>query len=93
MRVPAIDAVNDNDTCMRLQMPDGPGCWWQVDVSAGSVSGPAGTRFMLDQCRALPPLRPLLLVLKAFLKSQGLGDASAGGLSSFCLTQLVRAPR
>jgi non-canonical poly(A) RNA polymerase PAPD5/7 len=36
-----------------------------------------------------PELRPLLLVLKCFLKSRQLNEAYHGGISSFLLTMLV----
>jgi non-canonical poly(A) RNA polymerase PAPD5/7 len=36
-----------------------------------------------------PELRPLMLVLKAFLKARQLNEAYHGGISSFLLTMLV----
>lgn len=44
------------------------------------------------QVKQLAPLRPLLLLLKAFLKQQGLNVVHRGGLSSFSLLNMVRAP-
>lgn len=43
------------------------------------------------QARALPPMRPLVLVLKAYLKSCGLNDVAYGGLSSYSLCNMVVA--
>ena len=37
----------------------------------------------------MPSLRPLVLTVKAYLKSQGLNDVSAGGLSSYGMTYMV----
>lgn len=45
---------------------------------------------MQAQLQALPPLRPLLLVLKAALQQQGLDNAALGGLSSYSLLNMVR---
>jgi DNA polymerase sigma len=39
-----------------------------VDVSISDDSGPRAARYMAQQCRAYPPLKPLVLVLKAYLK-------------------------
>lgn len=38
-----------------------------------------------------PALRPLALVLKAFLKQRGLNEAATGGLSSYSLCNMVLA--
>ena len=38
-----------------------------------------------------PELRPLLLVIKSFLKSRQLNETYHGGVSSFLLTMLVTA--
>lgn len=39
----------------------------QVDISFSSDSGLKSARYMLERMEALPPLRPLILVLKYFL--------------------------
>jgi DNA polymerase sigma len=41
--------------------------------------------------RRLPPLRPLLLVLKALLREAGLNEVFSGGLSSYSLFSMVLA--
>ena len=41
------------------------------------------------QVSSWPSLRPLVLTVKAYLKSQGLNDVSAGGLSSYGMTYMV----
>jgi DNA polymerase sigma len=43
------------------------------------------------QVRALPPLRPLVLVIKAMLKEAGLNEVFTGGLSSYSLVNMVVA--
>lgn len=43
------------------------------------------------QISAYPPLAPLVLVLKVYLRSCGLNEVANGGLSSFSLTNMVLA--
>jgi hypothetical protein len=43
------------------------------------------------QAAAYPPMRPLVLVLKAYLRSCGLNDVAYGGLSSYSLCNMVVA--
>ena len=38
-----------------------------MDISFSSDSGLKSARYMLERMEALPPLRPLILVLKYFL--------------------------
>lgn len=45
----------------------------------------------LTRLQAIPPLRPLVLVVKAFLKEACLNEVFTGGLSSFSLTLMVLA--
>jgi DNA polymerase sigma len=46
---------------------------------------------MYPQASAYPPLTPLVLVLKVYLRSCGLGEVMNGGLSSFSLTNMALA--
>eukprot|EP00195_Chlamydomonas_chlamydogama_P017015 CAMPEP_0202894832 /NCGR_PEP_ID=MMETSP1392-20130828/4140_1 /ASSEMBLY_ACC=CAM_ASM_000868 /TAXON_ID=225041 /ORGANISM="Chlamydomonas chlamydogama, Strain SAG 11-48b" /LENGTH=516 /DNA_ID=CAMNT_0049579635 /DNA_START=427 /DNA_END=1974 /DNA_ORIENTATION=- len=62
-----------------------------VDISISDDTGPRAARYMQQQCRAYPPLKPLTLVLKAYLKSLGLNDVATGGLSSYSLCNMVIA--
>eukprot|EP00198_Chlamydomonas_reinhardtii_P004174 XP_001693510.1 poly(a) polymerase [Chlamydomonas reinhardtii] len=62
-----------------------------VDVSMSDDSGPRAARYMAQQCRAYPPLKPLVLVLKAYLKACRLNEVNSGGLSSYSLTNMVIA--
>ena len=43
------------------------------------------------QARAFPPMKPLVLVLKAYLTATGLNDVATGGLSSYSLSNMVLA--
>lgn len=61
-----------------------------ADVSLGVPNGLRTVALVQRQLQALPPLRPLMLVLKAALRQAGLGDARSGGLSSYSLLNLVR---
>ncbi|KAG2494672.1 hypothetical protein HYH03_007188 [Edaphochlamys debaryana] len=62
-----------------------------VDVSVAGMSGPAAAAYIKLQVDAMPCLRPLVLVLKSFLKAEGLADVSTGGISSYGLTYLCMA--
>jgi hypothetical protein len=72
----------------------GSGVWrveLPVDLSLGVENGAAAVSFMTRQVRALPPLRPLVLVIKAMLKEAGLNEVFTGGLSSYSLVNMVVA--
>ncbi|GLI65792.1 hypothetical protein VaNZ11_009411 [Volvox africanus] len=62
-----------------------------VDVSVSDDSGPRAARYMVQQCRAFPPVKPLVLVLKTYLKACRLNEVNSGGLSSYSLTNMVIA--
>jgi len=62
-----------------------------ADVSLGDESGPAAARYVTQQIAAYPPLAPLVLVLKVYLRRCGLNEVSNGGLSSYGLTLMVLA--
>ena len=61
----------------------------QVDISIGDDSGPRAARYLGQQARSFPPMRALVLVLKAYLRNQGLNEVSSGGLSSYSLCNMV----
>jgi hypothetical protein len=72
----------------------GSGVWrveLPVDLSLGVENGAAAVSFMTRQVQALPPLRPLVLVIKAMLKEAGLNEVFTGGLSSYSLVNMVVA--
>ena len=62
-----------------------------ADVSLGDDSGPAAARYVSRQIAAYPPLAPLCLVLKVYLRRCGLNEVVSGGLSSYALTLMVLA--
>jgi non-canonical poly(A) RNA polymerase PAPD5/7 len=62
-----------------------------VDISLGDDSGPRAANYIVQQQRLFPPLRPLVVVLKCYLRSCGLNEVATGGLSSYSLTNMVIA--
>lgn len=62
-----------------------------VDISLGDELGPRAANYVIQQARAHPPLRPLVLVLKSYLKGCGLNEVATGGLSSYSLTHMAIA--
>ncbi|GAB4814301.1 hypothetical protein N2152v2_001347 [Parachlorella kessleri] len=67
----------------------GPGL--MADISLGATNGAAAVDFVRRQVVAVPPLRPLCLVVKAFLREHGLNEVFTGGLSSYSVTNMVLA--
>lgn len=63
----------------------------RADISLGAVNGAAAAAFLRAQVRAVPPLRPLALVLKALLRQAGANAVFLGGLSSYTLVNMVVA--
>lgn len=62
-----------------------------LDVSLNSGEALRATAFLLQQQAAEPALRPLVLLLKAWLRYAGLAEVYSGGLGSFSLTNMVIA--
>lgn len=62
-----------------------------ADISLGDGSGPKAARYVAQQVAQYPPLAPLTLVIKVFLRSCGLNEVANGGLSSFSITNMVLA--
>lgn len=60
-----------------------------VDISFNIASGLDGARFLKEQLRIFPALRPLLLFLKLFLDLRGLNEVFRGGLGSFSTACLL----
>jgi predicted nucleotidyltransferase len=65
-----------------------------VDISIDSPmhSGIATASMVRTLVDLLPPLRPIVTLLKAYLRSHGLMDAYYGGMSSYGLTLLCLIP-
>jgi non-canonical poly(A) RNA polymerase PAPD5/7 len=62
-----------------------------VDLSFNRENGIYCVKLVKQLMKKYPELRPLLLVLKCFLKSRQLNETYHGGISSFLLTMLVTA--
>ena len=60
-----------------------------VDISFNRENGIYCVKLVRQLLKKFPELRPLLLVLKCFLKSRQLNETYHGGVSSFLLTMLV----
>lgn len=63
----------------------------EADISLGVANGAEAVHFVARQIKAMPPLRPLVLVIKAFLKEAGMNEVFTGGLSSYSLCNMVIA--
>jgi non-canonical poly(A) RNA polymerase PAPD5/7 len=61
------------------------------DVSFDVANGPAAAAWMRAQMAALPPLRPLSLVLKAFLQQRELNEVYTGGVGSYAMVVMIIA--
>ena len=62
-----------------------------MDISVNSGAGVRAALWLAQQRQAWPGLRPLALLLKAWLRAAGLADVSRGGLGSFALALMVIA--
>ncbi|GLC45906.1 hypothetical protein PLESTF_000711000 [Pleodorina starrii] len=62
-----------------------------VDISIAGMSGPNAATFIRQQVSSFPALRPLVLVLKCYMRELDLGEVAKGGLSSYGLTYMVMA--
>ncbi|KXZ52970.1 hypothetical protein GPECTOR_8g342 [Gonium pectorale] len=71
----------------KLTMRDGT----SVDISIAGNQGPRAAAYIRQQVSAFPALRPLVLVVKSYLKAEGLAEVVSGGLSSYGLTYMVMA--
>lgn len=60
-----------------------------VDISFNRTNGVYCVKLVKYLQKKYPELRPLILVLKAFLKSRCLNETYTGGIGSFLLTMLV----
>ena len=60
-----------------------------VDISFNRTNGIYCVKLVKFLMKKYPELRPIILVLKAFLKSRNLNETYHGGVSSFLLTMMV----
>lgn len=61
------------------------------DISFDLQSGPEAAKFIKDALNAVPPLKPLCLVLKIFLQQRELNEVYTGGLGSYALLVMLLA--
>ncbi|KAL0066885.1 hypothetical protein AAF712_006080 [Marasmius tenuissimus] len=57
-----------------------------IDITVNSDDGPRCVKVINQYLKEMPALRPLILLLKCFLKEKRLNNAATGGLSSYSLT-------
>lgn len=62
-----------------------------TDISFGAANGAAAVAFLRKQIVAVPPLRPLTLVVKALLRDRGLNEVFTGGIGSYAIVNMVLA--
>jgi len=62
-----------------------------LDISINDETSTRAASFVLEKVRQYPSLRPLCLVLKAFLKKYKLSAVKDGGLGGYALTNIVIA--
>lgn len=60
-----------------------------VDVSFDLETGPQAVKIMERFVRQMPPLRPLIFVLKYFMKIRDLNEPYTGGMGSFMLQMMI----
>ncbi|KAL0044929.1 hypothetical protein WJX82_002262 [Trebouxia sp. C0006] len=60
-----------------------------ADISLGAVNGAAAVQYVCQMVAAAPPLRVLVLVVKALLKETMLNEVFTGGLSSYSIVNMV----
>jgi predicted nucleotidyltransferase len=63
-----------------------------ISIDGPNHSGLATTQLVTTLMRVLPPLGPVALVLKEYLKSKSLSDTFTGGLPSYGLIMLLLLP-
>lgn len=60
-----------------------------MDISFNRTNGIYSVKLVKFLQKKYPELKPLILILKAFLKSRDLNETYSGGVGSFLLTMLV----
>ena len=60
-----------------------------VDVSFDKLNGPENADFMNRMIERMPPLKPLVYVLKAYTAARGLNEPYSGGIGSFLLQLMI----
>lgn len=61
------------------------------DISFDVANGPIAAGFVRDLMDTLPPMKPLVLVLKIFLQQRSFNEVYQGGIGSYALFVMVAA--
>ncbi|KAK9907979.1 hypothetical protein WJX75_000974 [Coccomyxa subellipsoidea] len=61
------------------------------DISFDAANGPEAADYVKDLMQKLPPMRPLVLILKVFLHQRELNEVYQGGIGSYALLVMVAA--
>lgn len=80
---PRSDKEQANGSTGSLRLP--------LDISLGVANGAAAVGFLRRQVIAVPPLRPLTLIIKALLRDKGHNEVFTGGLGSYAVVNMVLA--
>ncbi|KAK9822646.1 hypothetical protein WJX81_003349 [Elliptochloris bilobata] len=64
---------------------------FNFDVSLDVANGPEAAEIVSKLMIALPPMKPLVLVLKMFLQQRQLNEVYSGGIGSYALLVMVAA--
>jgi DNA polymerase sigma len=60
-----------------------------VDVSFNQANGVMAATLMTEYLKAMPPLRPMTIILKYFLAARDLNEPYSGGVGSYLLQLLI----
>ena len=63
----------------------------ECDISMGVANGLEAVKLTKDLLKTYPPLRPLMLTLKLFLKQKGMNAPFTGGIGAYTLLNMVVA--
>ncbi|SRR5258708_15768686 len=60
-----------------------------VDISINQMNGLAAGQIVTRFIKAMPAIKPLVLVIKSFLKQRNMNEVFSGGLGSYSIVCLV----
>lgn len=75
--------------CPIIKLADKQSGGVKVDISFNRENGIYAVRLVKQLMGRFPELRPMLFVLKQFLKSRQLHETYTGGVSSYLLTIMI----
>ena len=62
---------------------------YKFDVSFDVPNGPQAAAYVCQLMASLPPMRPLVMILKVFLQQRELNEVFSGGIGSYALLVMV----